>query len=96
MGKTFLNWITEDVVIAVIKNWRKFSAWVLDNKPFYIHGGHLIDRAGYQKFKEMMLDGVKLNPEAEAAQRIHWTETEYRAQINVKPLSEHPVAGPQD
>ncbi len=96
MGKTFLNWVTEDVVISVIKNWQKFSAWVLDYKPFYIHGSHLIDRAGYQKFKEMMLDGVELNPEAKVAQRIHWTETEYRSQINVKPLCEHPAAGPQD
>jgi len=95
MGRTFLNWVTEDVVLGVLKNWPKFSAWVLDYKPVYIHGGHLIDRAGYNKFKELILEGVELNPEAQVAQRIFWTETEYRAQINVKPLSEHPPAGPQ-
>ena len=95
MGKTFLNWVTEDVVLGVLRNWPKFSAWVLDNKPVYMHGGHLIDMAGYEKFKELILDGVELNPEAQVAERILWTETEYRAQINVKPLSDHAKAGPQ-
>ncbi|MGL5000422.1 MAG: sulfite reductase subunit C [Cetobacterium sp.] len=93
MGKMFLNWVTEDVVMAVIGNWQKFSSNVLHHKPMYIHGGHLIDRAGYQKFKEIMLDGVELNPEAEVAQRILWAETEYRANINVKPMSKHPSPG---
>lgn len=93
MGKMFLNWVTEDVVIQVIGNWQKFSANVLHHKPMYIHGGHLIDRAGYQKFKEMILDGVELNPEAQVAQRILWAETEYRANINVKPISKHSSPG---
>ena len=35
----------------------------MDYKPEYLHGGHLIDRAGYKKFKEIILDGVELNPE---------------------------------
>lgn len=93
MGKMFLNWVTEDVVIAVIKNWQKFSAIVLRDKPFYIHGGHLIDRAGYQKFKEIILDGVQLNPEAMVAQRILWSEQECRANFNVRPISQHPDPG---
>ena len=42
-GKMFLNWATEDVVLGVLKNWQKFSAWVMDYKPEYLHGGHLID-----------------------------------------------------
>lgn len=93
MGKMFLNWVTEDVILQVIGNWQKFSANVLHHKPMYIHGGHLIDRAGYQKFKEIILDGVKLNPEAHVAQRILWAETEYRANINVKPIEQHPSSG---
>ena len=46
MGQTFLSWVTVDVVKAVIGNWQAFSAWALDYKPEYLHGGHLIDRAG--------------------------------------------------
>lgn len=94
-GKVFLNWVTEDVIMGVLGNWEKFSAWALDYKPVYLHGGHLIDRAGYHKFKEMILDGVKLNPEALVAEQIFWHENEYRSNFNVKTLSSHLVAGPQ-
>ena len=76
-------------------NWQKFSAWVMDYKPEYLHGGHLIDRAGYVKFKEMILDGVELNPEAKVADEIYWAEAEQRANIHVKPISKHHKAGPQ-
>ena len=95
-GKMFLNWATEDVVLGVLKNWQKFSAWVMDYKPEYLHGGHLIDRAGYKKFKEIILDGVELNPECLVAEDIFWHETEYRSNFNVKPLSMHHTAGPQE
>ncbi|AYO29695.1 MAG: anaerobic sulfite reductase subunit [Thermoanaerobacteraceae bacterium] len=88
MGKIFLNWVTEDVVLGVFKNWQAFSAYVMNNKPEYLHGGHLIDRAGYNKFKEMILKDVKLNPEAMVAQRVLWTETEYRSNFNVKPVTQ--------
>ena len=95
MGKLFLNWVTEDVVLGMFANWQKFSAWVMDYKPEYLHGGHLIDRAGYMKFKEMILDGVELNPEAKVADELYWTEAEQRANIHVKPISQHHKAGPQ-
>lgn len=95
MGKTFVTWATEEVVLAILGNWQKFSAWALDYKPEYLHGGHLIDRAGYHKFKEIILEGVELNPEAQVADNIFWSEVEYRANFNVKPISEHHVVGAQ-
>ena len=95
LGKMFLNWATEETVFAVLENWQKFSAWVMDYKPEYLHGGHLIDRAGYKKFKELMLDGVTPNPECLVAEDLYWTETEYRSNYNLKPLSQHHAAGPQ-
>ena len=96
MGKIFLNWITEDALLQVFSNWQKFSAWVMDNKPEYIHGGHLIDIAGYPKFKELILDGVELNPECLVAEELYWTESEQRANIHLKPLEQHKKAGPQN
>ena len=96
VGKMFLNWATEDVILGVLKNWQKFSAWVMDYKPEYLHGGHLIDRAGYKKFKEIILDGVELNPECLVAEDLYWHETEYRSNFNVKPLSMHHTAGPKE
>ncbi|WP_050637914.1 sulfite reductase subunit C [Candidatus Stoquefichus sp. SB1] len=96
MGKMFLNWISEDALLQVFGNWQKFSAWVMDNKPEYIHGGHLIDISGYPKFKELILDGVELNPECQVAEEIYWSENEQRANIHLKPLSQHKKAGPQE
>ncbi len=96
MGKLFLNWITEDALLQVFGNWHKFSAWVMDNKPEYIHGGHLIDISGYAKFKEIILDGVELNPECLVAEELYWTESEQRANIHLKPIEQHKKAGPQN
>lgn len=83
-GKIFLDFVTEDVIKQVLGNWEEFSANTLDYKPQYLHGGHLIDKAGYNKFKEMMLKDVVLNDEARVATRINWSETEYKANISVK------------
>lgn len=93
-GRVFLNWASWEVVCGVIGNWQKFSAWALDHKPVYLHGGHLIDRAGYNKFKELILDGVQLNPECLVAEQIYWHETEYRSNFNVKNPAKHQTAGP--
>ena len=38
---------------------------------------------------------IELNPECLVAEDIFWTETEYRSNFNVKPLSMHHTAGPQ-
>lgn len=84
LGEVFLDYITEEVLYEVIKNWEKFSKYVLQGSPRYLHGGHLMDMAGYSKFKEIMLDGVKLNKEAKVATRLNWKEHEYKANINVK------------
>ena len=50
---------------------------------------------GYKKFKEIILDGVELNPECLVAEDIFWHETEYRSNFNVKPVAMHHKAGPQ-
>ncbi|MSS78610.1 sulfite reductase subunit C [Anaerococcus sp. AGMB00486] len=89
MGQMFARWMDEDVVIKMMKNWKEFSAYVLDNKPVYLHGGHLIDRVGFPTFKKMMLKDVELNEECLIADRINWTEKEYRSSINVMKLEDH-------
>lgn len=95
-GKLFLNWVTEDVILAMFANWQKFSAWALDYKPEYIHGGHLIDRAGYKEFAKRIFEGVEFNPEAKVADDIFWAENEQRGNMHVMPLSQHKHAGPQE
>ena len=68
----------------MIKNLFEFEAEMLDGKPIYLHMGHLIDRAGYHKFKARVLRGVTLNPEAMVADRIFWAEDQYVANMHVK------------
>ncbi|MDD7305690.1 MAG: sulfite reductase subunit C [Peptoniphilaceae bacterium] len=89
MGAVFAKFMEEDAVIQMMKNWQEFSAYVLDGKPVYLHGGHLIDRVGFPTFKKMMLKDVDLNPECLIADRVNWTEKEYRSNINVKPIADH-------
>lgn len=86
MGKTFADFLSEDAVLAILRNWQDFSAEVLKGQPRYLHGGHLIDMAGYETFKELMLKEVKLNPEARIAENLYFAETEYRGRIHVKPV----------
>ena len=95
-GKLFLNWVTEDVVLGMFGNWQKFSAWALDYKPEYLHGGHLIDRVGYKAFVKHIFEGVEFNPEAKMADDIYWAENEQRGNMHVMPLSQHKFAGPSD
>lgn len=84
IGEIFLDYITEEVLFKVLKNWEPFSRDTLGGIPKYLHGGHLMDTAGYMKFKELMLKDVKLNKEAKVASRLNWKEHEYKANINVK------------
>lgn len=42
MGKTFVDFVTEDVVIAIIKNWQPFSKYVLKDQPTYTEEAFLI------------------------------------------------------
>ena len=77
-------------------NWQKFSAWALDYKPEYLHGGHLIDRVGYKEFVKHIFEGVEFNPEAKMADDIFWAENEQRGNMHVMPLSEHKHAAPRN
>ncbi|MCI7239396.1 MAG: sulfite reductase subunit C [Peptoniphilaceae bacterium] len=89
MGTMFAKFMSEDAVIQMMKNWQEFSRYVLDGKPVYLHGGHLMDRVGFPTFKKMMLKDVDINPECIIADRVNWTEKEYRSNINVMPLEDH-------
>lgn len=43
-----------------------------------------MDMGVYNKFKKIMIDGVKLNKEAKVKTRLNWKESEYKANVNVK------------
>ncbi|MCP4181247.1 MAG: sulfite reductase subunit C [bacterium] len=87
LGKTFLLWATEDVIHNVLDNIFEFEEEMLGGKAVYLHMGHLIDKSGYKVFKERVLRGVTLNPEAMVADRIYWAEDEYVANMHLKPVA---------
>lgn len=84
IGKIFVDYVTEDVLLGIFKNWIPFSKEILHNTPVYMHGGHLIDMAGYNKVKEILFKDVNFNEEAKVAERMNWSEVEYKSNINVK------------
>lgn len=86
IGKVFVDYVTEDVLLKIFNNWVPFSEEVLDNKPIYLHGGHLVDKAGYNKVKEILFKGIRFNKEAKIAERINWSEVEYKTNFNVKSI----------
>lgn len=91
MGKLFANWLSEDALLGIIGNWTKFAKFVLGDEKPYLHGGHLIDRVGYQVFKEKILEGVELNEEALIADEVYWHEQEYRSNFHLRPIGDHPT-----
>ena len=88
VGKLFMNWVTEDVLHQVLNNLFEFEKEMLEGNPVYLHMGHLIDRSGYHAFKQRVLRGVELNPEAMVAERIYWAEDEYVANMHVKAIAQ--------
>lgn len=68
----FLDRVTEDVVLAVIRNTLDYvDAHILRNLVKE-HIGYIVDRTGYPVFRDAVLKGVTLNPEARVAKTMSW------------------------
>lgn len=68
----FLNWVTEDVVVQVIKNTIPYiDRHILRCLPKE-HIGYIVDRTGYDVYRREVLEGIKLNPEAKIARTMQW------------------------
>jgi len=74
----FMKWATEDVIIQVIKNTYGFVDRHIDKSLAKEHIGYIVDRVGYQVFKEEVLEGIKLNAEIEIAENIQWNGYSYK------------------
>jgi len=72
LAMPFLDRVTEDVVAAVIKNtFAYIDRYILRCLPKE-HIGYIVDRTGYAVFRNEVLEGVKMNPEARVAKTIQW------------------------
>lgn len=72
LAMPFLNRVSEDVVKSVIHNTIGYVDRYILRCLAKEHIGYIVDRTGFKTFKEEVLEGVELNPEAMVAKTIQW------------------------
>ena len=77
IARTFLEWVDEDTIVKVIKNTYAFVDEYIDRSLPKEHVGYIVDRAGYQKFKEYALKDVVLTKGAKVAEYIDFGGYKY-------------------
>ena len=78
----FIKWGDEATIIKVIENTYAFVDRFIDRKLPKEHIGYIVDRVGYQIFKEHVLEGITLNQEAQVAEHIQWGGYWYKDGLN--------------
>ncbi|MCX7920898.1 MAG: sulfite reductase subunit C [Clostridia bacterium] len=72
LAQPFLEWVDEETIIKVIKNTYEYIDKYIDRSLPKEHVGYIVDRTGYQVFKEYALKGVVLGPKARVAEHINF------------------------
>ena len=68
LANTFVENATEDVVLGISRNVYRFIGIYVDRSKPKEHLGYIIDRIGFDKFKSVVLNGLKLGPEAKVVE----------------------------
>lgn len=77
VARTFLEWIDEDTIVKVIKNTYSFVDDHIDRTLPKEHVGYIVDRMGYNVFKEYALKDVDLPKGAKVADYIDFGGYKY-------------------
>lgn len=79
LGQDFLVWADEENIIKIIKNTYKFvEEYISPDAPARKeHIGYIIDRVGFEKFKEYALKGVEFLPETIVKECVYWDGIHY-------------------
>jgi anaerobic sulfite reductase subunit C len=74
IGEDFIKWIDEESIIKIILNTYDYIEKFIDRDApnGKEHIGYIVDRTGYNVFKEYALKGVKLPKIAEVKDHIYW------------------------
>ncbi len=74
LGEDFLVWADEENIIKIIKNTYEYvEKYISPDAPARKeHIGYIIDRTGFEKFKEYALKDVQLLPETKINEQIYW------------------------
>ena len=77
MAQTFINWLREAPLLEIIGNTYRFIEKYIDTRLDKEHVGYILDRTGCKVFRDTVLQGVALNPEAEVADRLEFKGDPY-------------------
>lgn len=77
MAQTFVNWLKEEPLFEIIANTYRYVDKYIDKNLGKEHVGYILDRTGYKLFRDEVLNGVELNPEAEVAERLEFKGSTY-------------------
>lgn len=74
IAEDFIKWIDEDSIIKIILNTYKYVDKYIDKDApnGKEHVGYIVDRTGYQVFKDFVLESINLPEIAEIANNIYW------------------------
>jgi anaerobic sulfite reductase subunit C len=84
IARTFIKWGDKASMIRIIQNTYDFVDRHIDRSLEKEHIGYIVDRVGYQTFKEEVLKDVKLNDKARVAEHIDWNGYHYKSDASLK------------
>ncbi len=71
LANTFVENATESTILAICRNTYKFIETHIDRSKPKEHLGYIIDRAGWQTFNDMVLQGVQLQPDERVIETVN-------------------------
>ncbi|MDO5037985.1 MAG: sulfite reductase subunit C [Tissierellia bacterium] len=79
LGQDFIKWADEDSIVKIIKNTYDYVEEFIDpNAPAgKEHIGYIVDRTGFNVFKEWVMKGVDLPEKALVYQPMYWDGIHY-------------------
>lgn len=84
IAKTFVNWADKASLIDIIKNAYDFVGRHIDRNLEKEHVGYIVDRVGYQTFREEVLADVNIPDQTVLAEHIDWNGYHYKSDANLK------------
>lgn len=79
LAEDFIKWCDEESILKMVKNAYAYIEEYIDPNAVEHkeHIGYIVDRTGFEKFKEYIMDGVELGTKAEVADTLYWGGKHY-------------------
>ncbi len=79
LAEDFIKWCDEESILKIAANTYAYIEEYIDPNAVEHkeHIGYIVDRTGFEKFKEYIFKDVTLNEKAEVAQRVYWGGKHY-------------------